>query len=102
MKTFLIILAISISDYAFGQENTDREDTAYLYHKLKDFIPLGYQLLSKTVGNLNHDSIPDIILVLKKFGEDTAFHPAPKRPLLIFLGDTEGKYVLSVKNEMLF
>jgi hypothetical protein len=66
------------------------------------FIPDGYLLLDSTYGNLNLDSYKDLILVLKKKGEDLSSdvseHPE-KRPLLILTGEADGSYVLAARND---
>lgn len=68
---------------------------------LKQFIPLYYTLLDSAVGDLNKDKRPDVILVLKKVGEDTSSdviaHPE-KRPLLILIRNAKQQLVLTKSN----
>ena len=69
---------------------------------ISSLIPEGYQLLDSTYGNLNLDKYKDLILVLKKAGEDTSSdvskHPE-KRPLLILTGKADGGFVLAARND---
>lgn len=61
--------------------------------QLEQFIPKGYSILDTASGNLNLDTYPDMILVLKKDNEeqtsDVIDHPE-KRPLLVLTGDASG------------
>jgi hypothetical protein len=69
---------------------------------LSEFIPSGYSLLDSASGNLNLDSLDDMILVLKKNGEDSTSdvseHPE-KRPLLILTANNDGSYELAARND---
>jgi hypothetical protein len=66
------------------------------------FIPNGYSALYATEGDLNKDSIADVILILKKNGEENTSnvdkHPE-KRPLLILTGQADKTYKLAAKND---
>jgi hypothetical protein len=70
--------------------------------ELAKFIPDGYSILDTTRGDLNLDAYPDLIMVLKKDGEDSTSdvidHPEP-RPLLIFIGQSDGSLRLMGRNE---
>ncbi|WP_343747015.1 hypothetical protein [Chitinophaga sp.] len=69
---------------------------------LKAFIPKGYEILDTTTGDLNRDALPDMIMVLRKKGEDSTSdvveHPE-KRPLLILLGQQDHSYKLAARND---
>ncbi|MBF0573599.1 MAG: hypothetical protein HQK69_07555, partial [Desulfamplus sp.] len=71
-------------------------------NKIVRFIPENYSVLNMTKGDLNLDSIDDIILILKKNGEektsDVIEHPE-KRPLYILIGKSDGLYELAAKND---
>jgi hypothetical protein len=64
---------------------------------------LGYEALDTASGDLNLDAYPDMILVLKRNGEDTVSdmnYDAPvKRPLLILTGTADGNYQLAGRND---
>ncbi len=75
-------------------------DTIILPQKILKFIPKGYALIDTAMGDLNLDKFPDIILVLKTIGEDTAFDATEyKRPLLLLLGRTDKTYTLTSRND---
>jgi len=69
---------------------------------IAQFIPENYTILDTVSGNLNLDQYTDMIVVLKKNGEDTTSnvvdHPE-KRPLLILLGQTDNTYKLAARND---
>lgn len=69
---------------------------------LTKFIPDNYSVLDTASGDLNLDENPDLILVLKKNGEDTLSavvdHPE-KRPLLILLRNANNELRLETKND---
>jgi hypothetical protein len=77
-------------------------DTNDLPLGFSQFIPQDYSMLDTASGDLNLDSYPDIILILKKNGEDTTSdvieHPE-KRPLLILTGQADGLYKLAARND---
>jgi len=66
------------------------------------FIPKGYSILDTATGDLNRDPYPDMIMVLKKGGEDTSSdvteHPE-KRPLLILITQPDGHLKLAAKSD---
>lgn len=65
------------------------------------YVPQGYAILDSVSGNLNLDSIDDLILVLKKENEEESFDVSDsteKRPLLILVGLEDGKYRLAAKS----
>ena len=69
---------------------------------LAQFIPVNYSPLDTTSGDLNLDQFSDMIMVLRKNGEDTTSdvveHPE-KRPLLILLGQADSTYKLAARND---
>jgi hypothetical protein len=77
-------------------------DIQSLPSSLAQFIPEGYTALDTTSGDLNLDLYPDMIMVLKKNGEDTTSdvseHPE-KRPLLILIGQPDLSYQLAARND---
>ncbi|WP_428229005.1 hypothetical protein [Flavobacterium sp.] len=70
---------------------------------LKSFIPKGYEAIAQKKGDLNLDKIDDCILVLRKATEETTSNmnesKPDKRPVLLLLGQKDGSYKLSCKNE---
>lgn len=75
-------------------------DTIILPQNISKFIPTGYGLIDTAMGNLNLDKYPDIILVLKTIGEDTALDATEfKRPLLLLLGHADKTYILAARND---
>lgn len=69
---------------------------------LKKFVPKGYVALDITKGDLNLDTYPDVIMVLKKVNEEQTSsdtdHPE-KRPLLILIGQPDKSYKLAARSE---
>lgn len=84
---------------AYGAAN---EVTGLPQH-LMQFVPAGYTVLDTASGNLNLDAHTDMILVLKRNGEDTVSdmtYDAPvKRPLLILAGEGNNTYKLAARND---
>lgn len=78
------------------------QDIKNLSPSLAQFVPDGYTPLDTTSGDLNLDQYPDMIMVLKKNGEDTTSdvveHPE-KRPLLILTGQAGNTYRLAARND---
>lgn len=84
-------------------KNFDSSKTAErLKTDLLTFVPKDYSILDIATGNLNLDEYPDMILVLKKNGEDKTSdvvdHPE-KRPLLILVGQPDGTFKLVARND---
>lgn len=69
---------------------------------IQAFIPKQYSLLDSASGDLNLDAYPDLVLILKKDGEDFSSdvidHPE-KRPLLFLLGQADGSLKLAARND---
>lgn len=70
--------------------------------EISSFIPDNYSILDSVRGDLNLDKIPDLIIVLKKNGEDSLSdvidHPE-KRPLMILIQDNNGKFKRAKRND---
>lgn len=65
-------------------------------------IPPGYSVLDTSAGDLNLDAYPDLILVLKKDGEElveTDVDNPVKRPLLVMTGAADGSYAVVARND---
>lgn len=65
-------------------------------------IPAGYSVLDTTAGDLNQDAYPDMVVVLKKDGEESAETDVDnpvKRPLLVMTGGADGSYSLVARND---
>jgi hypothetical protein len=67
------------------------------YKDLKSYIPAGYSILDRASGDLNRDSLPDIVLILKNDSESLDYDTT--RPLLLLAGDGQGKYRLLARND---
>lgn len=84
------------------QRQAYNDDIKNLPPTLAQFVPEGYTVLDTTSGDLNLDQYADMILVLKKNGEentsDVVEHPE-KRPLLILLGQSDKTYKLAASND---
>jgi len=78
-----------------------KEDITELPASLASFVPEGYTALDTTSGDLNLDPYPDMIMVLRKNGEDTATDAdnPPKRPLLILTGQPDNTYQLAARSD---
>ena len=78
------------------------EDIKDLPPSLAQYVPEGYTALHTTSGHLDLDQYDDMIMVLKKNGEDTSSnvvdHPE-KRPLFILLGQSDNTYRLAARND---
>jgi hypothetical protein len=107
MKTLNILLFLFLfAAFSFGQNaktSTVKSETlTEIPAGLKEFVPAGYSFLGGEKGNLNLDKYADIVLVFKKDNEketsDVVDHPE-KRPLLIFLGQSDGSYKLEARND---
>ncbi len=97
LKNLLLLLLLSCKLSFAGQQAYC--DTI-LAEKFSKFIPEGYALLDTVSGDLNLDSYPDMILVLKKIGEDTASDATGyKRPLLLLSGNAGKSFTLAARND---
>ena len=64
---------------------------------INEFIPKGFSILDSLSGNLNLDSYPDMLLILKQDGEDSLYDI--NRPLLILTGQNNNSYKLEAHND---
>jgi len=67
------------------------------------FIPKNYSILNISKGNLDLDKIEDVIIVLKKDGEDSlsSAEKPIKRKTLILIGQANGSYKLVAQHDNL-
>lgn len=78
------------------------ESMTTLPAKILKFVPANYTTLDTVTGDLNLDGIQDLILVLKKNGEDTLSNMVDhieKRPLLLLLRNAKNELELARKND---
>jgi len=77
-------------------------DTAVISPLLSQFMLDGYSILDTVSGDLNLDQYMDMIMVLKKDGEDSTSsvidHPE-RRPLFILIGQADKTYKLAARND---
>ncbi|MGZ3839088.1 MAG: hypothetical protein ACXVMS_13950 [Flavisolibacter sp.] len=89
-------MSLTIKHLAYNQDIKD------IPPSLAQFVPEGYTAIDTTSGDLNLDAHSDMIIVLKKNGEDTTSnvveHPE-KRPLLILIGQANNIYRLAARND---
>ena len=65
-------------------------------------IPAGYAVLSYKSGKLNDDKLEDFLVALHKADEKTIAEKtgkAPRRPLLLFVQNSDGTYTLAKRND---
>lgn len=89
---------ISVDDENAGYEMNAEITSSDNYEM---FIPDGYDLLAKTEGDINNDSITDMVLVVKSQQEKAGEMPAddvPGRILLLLTKDANGKYARTAEN----
>jgi hypothetical protein len=105
VKIFVLIVVCSIGVFAQSSKSKIASKTfegANLPSEIKAFVPNGYEAISATTGDLNMDSFPDAILVVKKPNEketsDVVDNPT-ERPLLILLGEGKNQYKLAGRND---
>ncbi len=98
-----IIAGFLIPLTSYGQHIANLEVVNNLPTKISQFIPIGYSVIDTASGNLNLDSLNDMILVLRKDGEDSTSNFAndkpDKRPLLILLGQPNNVYKVADRND---
>ncbi|WP_051666539.1 hypothetical protein [Pedobacter sp. R20-19] len=102
MKTPLFIFTLTHFLIANLSNPFQTDDHVQVPTALKKYIPKGFDALEMAKGDLNRDAYADIILVLKKRGEektsDVINHPE-KRPLLILLGQADKTYKLAARSD---
>ena len=107
MKNKVNFLALIISlgiffHQAMANDDAPNElDLENLPSNISQYIPEGYAALNATKGYLDLDSIKDVILVIKKKGEENSsdVDTNPElRPLFILIGQPDTSYKLAAKN----
>jgi hypothetical protein len=73
-------------------------DTVHLSKRIAPFIPQTFEVHTQVMGDLNLDGFPDIILVLRKPGEDS-LHPGPLRPMILLIGQPNNSFKLAGRND---
>lgn len=79
-----------------------KEEVNNIGENIKNFIPENYAVLDTVSGNLNLDNFVDMIVVLKKIGEEKTsdvINNPEKRPLLILIGEAKNKFKLAERND---
>lgn len=101
MKLLFTLTALTHLFIVSFSDSIHQEDEVVVPAAIKKYIPAGFEALNVTKGDLNRDAYADIILVLKKKGEektsDVNDHPE-KRPLLILLGQADKSFKLAAKS----
>lgn len=95
----IVIFILFIKTFGFAQSSVSMNEKQ---GGIEKFIPEGYTLLDSATGDLNLDPYPDILLVLKKSGEDSISNVVDytvKRPLLILIGQADKQFKLSARND---
>jgi hypothetical protein len=90
-KLFVFTALLTINSWVFAQPGKITPKT------LKPFIPANYAILKYETGDLNQDTYPDVVLVLKYNHEADSDQAA--RPLLILLGKKGGSLSLYARND---
>jgi hypothetical protein len=67
------------------------------FQKIKPFIPIEYELLDSSSGDLNSDGFWDFVMILKSKQENTS--ESNLRPLLLLLGNSRGSFDLIARND---
>lgn len=67
--------------------------------ELKPFLLTGHEMLDFATGDLNGDKRSDVILILKRTGEDSLSEEDYLRPLLILTRQVNGQLKLVVRND---
>ncbi|MFH2141188.1 MAG: hypothetical protein ABIJ97_02105 [Bacteroidota bacterium] len=94
-QLLLIFYEVLMFSITFGQSNLIESQN------ISQFIPKDYSILNLTKGDLNLDSIADIILVLNLNGEDSlsSIENPVKRKFLILIGQADNSYILFNQND---
>ncbi len=103
---FAILLSVIGSLYSSQSEQqdtapkTNNQETVNS-NPLSQFVPAGFTILDSTYGDLNLDTIPDLILVLKHINEEDMADTTENlsRPLLLLTGTEDGSFQLAAKND---
>jgi hypothetical protein len=107
LKIFLLTIVLTFCCFAQKTKpaNAFRDlnlEIDKLPAEIKAFIPEGYVPMDVSSGDLNLDSFPDVVLIVKKPNEsdtsDVNDNPE-KRPLLVLIGEGNEKYKLASRND---
>ena len=99
---YLCFTFLSIKSHA--QDNVSVKHVAFkkdinsLPKNIASHIPSGYTAIDTVFGDLNKDRYRDLLLVLKRNGEDTTYEEH-KRPLLLLLGQRDKSYKMAARND---
>lgn len=83
-------------------ELTAADSNKVLPEQAAQFIPEGYGPLDFEQGDLNLDQLNDLVLVLRKNGEDSlsdVIDNPSERPLLLLIGQPDLTYKLAARND---
>lgn len=95
----IVIFILFIKTFGFSQSSVSMNEKQ---GGIEKFIPEGYTLLDSATCDLNLDPYPDILLVLKKRGEDSISNVVDYtviRPLLILIGQADKQFKLAARND---
>lgn len=70
--------------------------------EIESYTPQGYALLYSTNGDLNRDAHTDLVIVYKKYNEDTELPNDDillYRPLVLYIGQKDGTFRLAAHND---
>lgn len=99
MRYILIICLSIIAQYSYAQHTEYITEVA---PQIAKHIPNGYIPMDTTYGDLNRDSIQDVVLIVRDPNEkninDTNYDPSP-RSLLLLIGKPDGSYQLAARND---
>lgn len=97
MKYILTVLFLLLSTWACNNNNTqhlNNSDSLKPIDKPTTIHKSNFDTLAVSQGDLNSDNNPDLVIIFTKKGEDTAFNPAPTRPVEILFGQNDHSYTL--------
>jgi hypothetical protein len=99
-RQILTISSILFLFYVKSAAQINKSDKIFLSKQIQKFIPKGYAILDKSIGDLNLDKFKDIILVLKDTAEKDEIDTIEfKRPLLILIGHADKSFTLAGRND---
>jgi hypothetical protein len=94
MKKSLLFSALLFAGHAAG--------AAPLPVDVSNNIPGGFDVVTYAKGDLNGDSHPDYVVALSKKDEQAEYQrtgKAPRRPLLLFMGQADGSFASAKRND---
>lgn len=88
-KVCFILFLLVVGNASWAQiKRTDRHTA---------FIPQGYTVLDSSFGDLNKDSYPDMVLILKSDTEE--MNPDTTRPVLVLAGSANSSFKLLARGD---